>query len=383
MLDTTLCNSYLSVNLQTIINNMQSIQEDIGPDVECIPVLKDNAYCLGAIPIAKALCTYANVRTIAVAQVCEGVELRQAGLSAPAVLVLGGVPERLFPAAVEYGLQLTVFHPSTVYALEKLAAAQGKRAEVQIKVETGLNRTGAKPGAELGALATALAACPHVRTMGVFSHFSTGETKESPTAYRQFQLYQQALAQLQAAGIDPPQKHMCNSGGSDWFRASFCNAVRIGRRLYMDNQAEPLTPGTPGAVQEACSWRASVTNLRVVEAGDTVGYDAAWTAPRRTRVATVCVGYGDGLYYPLAEAGGPLLVGEQRARLLATCMDQCFVDVTDIPCRAGDEVTFFGQSSGGAAMPIQELGKFMHVEGVYFYSFLSPRVARVYEGLEP
>lgn len=149
MLDTTLCNSYLSVNLQTIINNMQSIQEDIGPDVECIPVLKDNAYCLGAVPIAKALCTYANVRTIAVAQVCEGVELRQAGLSAPAVLVLGGVPERLFPAAVEYGLQLTVFHPSTVYALEKLAAAQGKRAEVQIKVETGLNRTGAKPGAEL------------------------------------------------------------------------------------------------------------------------------------------------------------------------------------------------------------------------------------------
>ena len=236
---------------------------------------------------------------------------------------------------------------------------------------------------QFGALATALAACPHVRTMGVFSHFSTGETKESPTAYRQFQLYQQALAQLQAAGIDPPQKHMCNSGGSDWFRASFCNAVRIGRRLYMDNQAEPLTPGTPGAVQEACSWRASVTNLRVVEAGDTVGYDAAWTAPRRTRVATVCVGYGDGLYYPLAEAGGPLLVGEQRARLLATCMDQCFVDVTDIPCRAGDEVTFFGQSSGGAAMPIQELGKFMHVEGVYFYSFLSPRVARVYEGLEP
>ena len=177
MLDTTLCNSYLSVNLQTIINNMQSIQEDIGPDVECIPVLKDNAYCLGAVPIAKALCTYANVRTIAVAQVCEGVELRQAGLSAPAVLVLGGVPERLFPAAVEYGLQLTVFHPSTVYALEKLAAAHGKRAEVQIKVETGLNRTGAKPGAELGALATALAACPHVRGILPFFH---GRDKRKP-----------------------------------------------------------------------------------------------------------------------------------------------------------------------------------------------------------
>lgn len=179
MLDTSLCNSYLSVNLQTIINNMQSIQEDIGPDVECIPVLKDNAYCLGAVPIAKALCTYANVRTIAVAQVCEGVELRQAGLSAPAVLVLGGVPERLFPAAVEYGLQLTVFHPSTVYALEKLAAAQGKRAEVQIKVETGLNRTGAKPGAELGAghRAGRLSPCAHNGGILPFFH---GRDKRKP-----------------------------------------------------------------------------------------------------------------------------------------------------------------------------------------------------------
>ena len=383
MLELSLCNSYLAVNLQKITDNMHSIQQDLGPKAECIPVLKDNAYCLGAVPIAKALCAFAGVRTLAVAQVCEGVELRQAGLSAPAILVLGGVPERLFPTAVQYGLQLTVFHPSTVYALEMLACAQKTIAQVQIKVETGLNRTGAKPGAELAALIAALNVCPHVQAAGVFSHFSTGETKESPMAYRQFRLYEQALEQLLAAGIDPPQKHMCNSGGSDWFRASFCNAVRIGRRLYMDNQTEPLAPGTPGAVQEVCSWRASVTNLRVVEAGDTVGYDAAWTAPRRTRVATVCAGYGDGVYYPLAEAGGPLLVGECQANLLATCMDQCFVDVTDIPCRVGDEVTFFGESSNGTPMPIQELGKFLHVEGVYFYSFLSPRVARVYEGLEP
>lgn len=143
------------------------------------PCVEGQCLLPGCCTHCKALCTYANVRTIAVAQVCEGVELRQAGLSAPAVLVLGGVPERLFPAAVEYGLQLTVFHPSTVYALEKLAAAQGKRAEVQIKVETGLNRTGAKPGAELGALATALAACPHVRTMGVFSHFPRVRQKKA------------------------------------------------------------------------------------------------------------------------------------------------------------------------------------------------------------
>lgn len=95
-------------------------------------------------------------------------------------------------------------------------------------------------------------------------------------------------------------------------------------------------------------------------------------------MAVVCVGYGDGVYYPLAQAGGPLLVGQRRARLLATCMDQCFVDVTGLPCQVGDEVTFFGCSSAGTPMPIQDVGKFLQVEGVYFYSFLSPRVARIY-----
>lgn len=359
LLNPEFSNSYLQVDSQKIVKNMHSIQAELGPGVECIPVLKDNAYCLGALPIAKALCDHARIRTLAVAQVCEGAELREAGLNAPAILVLGGVPQRLFAAAVHYQLQLTVFHPSAVYALERLAQEQGTTAQVQIKIETGLNRTGAKPGAELAALIDALSRCPHIHVAGAFSHFATGETKESPLAYRQFALYQQGLAQLKGAGIDPPQKHMCNSGGSDWYRASFCNAVRIGRRLYMDNQAEPHAPGTPGAVEEVCSWRASVTNLRTVEAGETVGY-------------------GDGVYYPLAQAGGPLLVGQRRARLLATCMDQCFVDVTGLPCQVGDEVTFFGCSSAGTPMPIQDVGKFLQVEGVYFYSFLSPRVVRIY-----
>ena len=201
LLNPEFSNSYLQVDSQKIVKNMHSIQAELGPGVECIPVLKDNAYCLGALPIAKALCDHARIRTLAVAQVCEGAELREAGLNAPAILVLGGVPQRLFAAAVHYQLQLTVFHPSAVYALERLAQEQGTTAQVQIKIETGLNRTGAKPGAELAALIDALSRCPHIHVAGAFSHFATGETKESPLAYRQFALYQQGLAQLKGAGI--------------------------------------------------------------------------------------------------------------------------------------------------------------------------------------
>ena len=95
-------------------------------------------------------------------------------------------------------------------------------------------------------------------------------------------------------------------------------------------------------------------------------------------MATVCVGYGDGLYEPLVKCGGPVLVGEQRARYIDTCMDQCFVDVTDIPCAVGDEVTLFGTSSKGTGLPAQEVARCVGTEGVFFMSLLTPRVARIY-----
>ena len=179
-----LCNSYLSVNLQTIINNMQSIQEDIGPDVECIP-------CVGRTMLTARVLKFHCQKRFAPTRTCAPSQLRrcggrrtavQAGLSAPAVLVLGGVPERLFPAAVEYGLQLTVFHPSTVYALENWPPRRENAPKYRSKLKPAGTRTGAKPGAELARWPPRWPPVPHVRTMGGIPHFSTGETKESPNS---------------------------------------------------------------------------------------------------------------------------------------------------------------------------------------------------------
>jgi alanine racemase len=153
-------------------------------------------------------------------------------------------------------------------------------------------------------------------------------------------------------------RHICNSGGSDWYREAFCNGARIGRRLYMENQKTPKSVGAPGAVGEVASWRTSIVNLRTVGAGETVGYDERFRAERPTRVATICVGYGDGLYEKLAAAGAPVLVTAdgREASYLGICMDQSLLDVTGIDCRVGDEVTIFGRSSGGAFLSAQRVG---------------------------
>lgn len=371
-------NSYLEVNLPKVRTNFLSILSTLPAGVELIPVLKCNAYGIGALPVAHALAATGKVKTIALAQIGEAVELRQAGFSQN-LLVMGGFPEWQLPLALENDIILTVFRPETAAAINAEAKKQGKTAEVHIKIETGLNRIGARPGPELAALAEAVKGMDSLRVAGAFTHFVEGEIKNSELARRQFELYMQGVGQLEAAGISVPLRHICNSGASDWFTGAYLDAVRIGRRLYMDNRDEPLPPGTPGAVEEAVSWRTSIINLRTVEPGETVGYDRIFTAQRPTKVATICIGYGDGLYEGFVKAKSPVLVNGAEARYIGICMDQSFIDVTGIDCAIGDEVTIFGNSSAGSVLSAQRLAATVGHEGVYFTSLLSPRVERIYK----
>ncbi len=376
----TCYNSYVEVDCAILCNNIQSIQADLDPGTELIPVLKCDAYGLGADEIAAQILKAGEIRTFALAHVGEAAALRKAGFSQE-LLVLAGVPAAHIPCALQNNVQLTLYSPQTVRDVAEAARRLGKsRAEVQIKIETGLNRIGVKPGEELGQLLAAVRDEGNIAIQGVFTHFIDGEIPQSPLAQKQYELYKQALVQIETAGFSVPMRHICNSGGSDWYREAFENGARIGRRLYMDNQKYPKPAGAPGAVGEVASWRTSIVNVRTVVLGETVGYDERFRAERPTRVATICVGYGDGLYGPFAEAGVPVLVTKSgiEAKYLGICMDQSLIDVTGIDCREGDEVTIFGRSTGGAFLSAQRIGAMVGHEGVFFTSALTSRVERVY-----
>lgn len=374
-----LYNSYVEIDCERICMNIRSIREGAGALTEVIPVLKCDAYGLGAGVIAREIAKVTDVRTFAVAQVGEAAVLRDEGIRQE-ILVLAGVPEELIAPAIEKDIQLTVYSAAFASIVIREALRQGKQAGIQIKIETGLNRLGVKPGEELAELLALLKGQSCVEIKGVYSHFIDGEMMDSPLALAQFSRFEQALTQIRDEGIEVPLRHMCNSGASDWYREALLDGMRIGRRLYMDSQRQPRPAGTPGAVEEAASWRTRIVNLRLVQPGETVGYDEAFRAAAPTMVAVIAVGYGDGLDERLAGTQAPVLVtgAGAEARYLCICMDQSMIDVSGIDCRVGDEVTLWGRTSGGAFLSAQRVGAAIGHEGVYFYSRLSRRVERVY-----
>ena len=162
-----------------------------------------------------------------------------------------------------------------------------------------------------------------------------------------------------------------------FFRAAAVfDAVRAGRRLVLDNPDRPT-----GTIREAVSFRAWLTDVRERRAGDTLGYDRRTILEKDTRVGVLSIGYGDGYDPALFAAHAPVLIRGRRARLLACCMDQSFVDLEDLDAEAGDEVTLFGYDGEGKLLPAQEVAGLIGCEGCDLTARLTDRVARTYTGM--
>lgn len=363
-MDTALYSSALYVDMNIFDENIQILTRRH----KClIPVLKSDAYGLGLMPMARRLMKHPGVKMLAVAQILEGAALRDGGIESD-ILVLGGTLPRQWQAATELGLTLTVTRPGMVTELDRL----GKPVNVHLKIETGLNRNGIRPGEELAGVIEELKQASYVNLTGTYSHFARAEDRDRERCAAQKAEFDRALAQLQEAMIDPGLRHMSNSAAAEWMQEAEYDAVRIGRGLYMDAQDAPV-----GNIREVASWRAAIVGLRDYPAGTRLGYGQGITLDRDTRVAMVNVGYGDGLNHRVAR-GGPVLIEGQQAVLLGCCMDQCFVDIGTIPCSVGSEVTLFGYDGMGNFLSSQEVARLCDDEGCGLTAALGSRVARVY-----
>lgn len=364
-MNTALYSSALYVDMNIFNKNIQTLTQR---HKRLIPVLKSDAYGLGLLPIARELAQHSGVKMLAVAQVLEGAKLREGGIGGD-ILVLGGTLPRQWQAAAELGLTLTVTRPGMITELDQIE----KPVSVHLKIETGLNRNGIRPGEELAGVIQELRSANYVNLTGTYSHFAAAETRNAPWCLAQKEAYDKALAQLEAAGISPGLRHMSNSAAAEWMGEAEYDAVRIGRGLYMDAQDEPV-----GGIHEVASWRAAIVGLRQLPAGSRLGYGRGIILEHDTQVAMVNVGYGDGLNHRVAD-GGPALVEGQTARFLGCCMDQSFLDVGHIPCQIGSEVTLFGHDGQGNFLSSQEVARLCDDEGCGLTAALGSRVARIYE----
>ena len=363
-------NSVLETDLARLRRNAAAIVRALPAGTKLLPVLKCDAYGLGAAEIARTLSGLDAVAGFAVAHVSEGLALRAAGIRDGILVMSCALPWQL-PAAVDAGLTLTCGRPGFAAELEQAACALGKTANLHLKIDTGLHRIGFAPEA-LGALLDELQNAPSLRVTGTFSHFS--DTADAALCAREFELYRAALDTLSAAGIEPGLRHMACSAASERYPQYCLDAVRAGRRLFMDSPTAPT-----GAIAEVSTWRSYVTMVAARRSGDRLGYGGAVTLEQDARIATVGVGYGDGLNQALAAVKAPVLIGGKRCRLLACCMDQCLVDVTGADCRPGDEAVFFGYDRFGNCLPSQEVALLIGGdEGCGLTAALSPRVVRTY-----
>lgn len=319
------------ISLDAIALNTQKLKAAVG-GVRLMAVVKANAYGHGSVMTAKtALKNGADCLGVAIPE--EGRALREKGIAAP-ILVLGSVTEAGADIAVAYGLVQTVYTPENVYCLQKACVQQRRSIDVHLKLDTGMNRIGARDESEVKAVLNALQEAENVHLTGVFTHFADAENADEAFSRAQFDRFEKLCALLP----DGLLRHAAASEASLRFPWARLDMVREGIALYGCPGGENMLGLAP-----AMRFETRVAYVKTLHAGDTVGYGRTFKAEREMRAATLPVGYGDG--YPRACSGkAKVLIGGVMCPVLGNvCMDQMMVDVSRAgEVRAGDMAVLMG-----------------------------------------
>ena len=267
----------------------------------------------------------------------EGVELRDAGLSCP-ILVLSEQPDSELATAIDNSLDLTVYSRSQ---LDAIAAVGGRDHPVHLKIDTGMRRVGAAAGDALD-LASAIAESTAVRLAGIYTHLAVADRPADPFNAAQIEAFDHVLATLAAAGYSSPLVHAANSAASLALPTSRFEMVRVGIAMYGISPGPDIDQLAAG-LRPALSLRARVSHVKRVHAGDRISYGLKYRFGSDATVATLPIGYGDGVSRRLFECGGEVLIaGRRRPIVGVVTMDQMMVDCGDDSIAVGDEAVLIG-----------------------------------------
>ncbi|HEY5958342.1 MAG TPA: alanine racemase [Polyangiaceae bacterium] len=328
------------VNLGHLRHNFNVVRRAVG-SVPVWAVLKADGYGHGAKAIARTL-ERAGAAGVCVALIEEGIELRQAGITAP-ILVIGAHNSRAFSEIIDQNLTAVLHDPGQVEALaEEIRYRETGPVTVHVKLDTGMGRLGLMPR-DLPALLRAFERYPEVHLGGLMTHFACADTGDQQSMLDQRVLFDEATAQLTRAGFAPTHRHAANSAAIFSGPQHHLDMVRPGISLF---GVSPIR-GDDLDLRPVMRVRTEVVATRQCDAGQSVGYGATWTARRPTRIATIPMGYADGLSRGLSNRGHVLIQG-QRAPIVGTIsMDMTTVDVTDIAnVEPGEECVVLGTQKG-------------------------------------
>lgn len=327
---------FREIDLDNLIHNLSFVRSKLSEDCQLCAIVKANAYGHGI----EAVRTLAKegVKTFAVATQGEALELRDAGIDGDIIILTKSDPEDAVSLA-DMGFIQSVPTREYAKALEKELFSTGRKLKIHVKLDTGMNRTGfscrtAEDIQKTVSEVEKIAELSCFELCGAYSHFAVSDKKTDIYNAIQYRNYLSVINKLKSHGVEIPVKHICNSDAIFNFPHCHMDMVRAGICLYGGEAGINLKP--------VMSLRCSVLQVHDMGPGECVSYGCTYKSSKPMKVATLSVGYADGLPRAWGDRGY-VLIGGRRAKILGRiCMDQCMADVTDIPCTEGDIATVFG-----------------------------------------
>jgi len=383
--------TFAEINLESFRNNLHSIKSLIGPDVGTMAIIKADAYGHGAIQCARAAIKE-QIDYIGVGIIQEGIELRESGITSP-ILILGGIYPNEIEDLIKHDLSTSLSNSVMANAISKQAEHANKRVGIHIKIDTGMGRLGVQPDAFTN-LVESVIACKNLKIEGFFTHLSSADEEDPETTHHQISIFSNLLQGLPATNFSKmisANKHIlfhsANTAGLLRFPESRFNLVRPGISLFGSFPSPTIASVFDSLEKEnkitklrpVMSWKTKIIQIQTLRKGVSISYGGRYvTKNDGTRIATIPVGYADGLSRQLSNSM-ELLVKETRVKQVGTiCMDMCLIDVTSLPdVKMGDEVVIFG-SQGNGQIKVEELATKADTIPYEILCGVGKRVPRVY-----
>jgi alanine racemase len=367
--------TWVEIALDRLAHNCQLVKGQLPPETQLMAIVKADAYGHGAPRCAQVL-ERAGADWFGVALIEEALELRAAGISKP-VFCLGGFWPQQAAKLIEQQLTPALFRLDAAAALDACARARGCRVKVHLKVDTGMGRLGL-PLRDLPALLEAFKQFSHLELDGLMTHLASADDADADYTTGQIALYQTALNLLRAAGFEPTWRHLANSAGMHAYPQARGTLVRVGALLY-GLTGDILKPGLPApVVQPVLSLHSRIAWLKTVPPATAIGYGSTFVTARESRIATIPIGYADGLRRGLSNTGRVLVRGAFAPIVGRVSMDLTTIDVTDVPGVVLDEEVVLLGEQQHQRLTAEEIARQIGTVSYEVITGISARVPHVY-----
>lgn len=361
--------THVIIDSRALRSNIKLLKDHLSAHTEIMAMVKANAYGHGIIECSR-IAIEEGIKYLGIAFASEGVQLRKAGIDASLLLMTPPEPEEL-DAIIQFDIETIICDVVTIKKLSEKADEHHKTVNIHLFIDTGMHRDGVYPE-EAVAMAQLIITSPGLHLKGLCTHFATADSEDTSFMEEQLHIFEQCLNALLDHGIKPDLFHVGNSAAMIRIPEQIGSLARPGLSMY---GYSPI-PNTFNEIKPILQLHSAVMSLRRIKKGESVSYGRSFIAEKDTTIATIPIGYGDGLYRGLSGKLHCIIEGTFYPVVGNICMDECMVDIGDADIVIGTRVTFIGKN-GEAHQSAEDLAAILQTIPYEITTAISARVPRI------